>query len=89
MGPDLTIIPTKFDDRYVLEAVIDPSKDISDQYGSSIVTMNDGKVHTGIVIEKGDMLEIYLTDPKAQPTLAAQKDVKSVKQSPVSQMPPG
>ena len=89
VGPDLTSIPNKFDTRYVMEAIIDPSKDISDQYGSSIVTTKDGKVYTGIAIEKGDEVEIYLHDPKAEPTKVAKDFVEKIEQSPVSQMPAG
>ncbi|MDF1812968.1 MAG: c-type cytochrome [Verrucomicrobiales bacterium] len=89
VGPDLTSIPTKFDDKYVIEAIIDPGKDISDQYGSFIVTMKDGSTHNGITVEKGDQLEIYLPDPVAKPTVVSKDDVKSIEQSPISQMPPG
>ena len=89
VGPDLTTIPTKFDDRYLLEAIINPSKDISDQYGSSVVTMKDGTIHTGLAVEKQGKLEIYIPDPKAPPTVVSSADVKSIEESPVSQMPPG
>ncbi|MDF1755956.1 MAG: c-type cytochrome [Verrucomicrobiales bacterium] len=89
VGPDLTSIPTKFDERYVLEAIIDPGKDISDQYGSSVVTLDDGKVHIGITVEKGEKVEIHLPDPKAEPTVVDKSSIKFIEDSPVSQMPPG
>jgi len=88
VGPDLTSIPNKFDLRYVVEAIIDPSKDISDQYSSSIVTMNDGAIHMGLVIEEGDTVDVYPPDPKAEPRRLSHSDIASIKPSPVSQMPP-
>ncbi len=89
IGPDLTSLPNKFDEAYLLEAIIDPGKDISDQYGSSLVTMNDGTVHTGLVIEKGDVVDVYSHDPKADPLTLSHSDISEIKPSPVSQMPPG
>jgi putative heme-binding domain-containing protein len=88
VGPDLTSIPNKFDLRYVVEAIIDPSKDISDQYSSSIVTMNNGAIHMGLVIEEGDTVDVYPPDPKAEPLRLSHSDIASIKPSPVSQMPP-
>lgn len=90
IGPDLTSIPNKFDTRYVLEAILHPSKDISDQYGSKIVTMNDGKTrHSGLVVEQGDQVDVYGPDPKAEPLTLSHSDIQSIEESPVSQMPPG
>ena len=89
IGPDLTSIPHKFDERYLVEAIVDPSKNISDQYGSSVVTLTSGGTQTGLVIEDGDSIKLYPPDAKAEPTIIARKDIKSIAQSPVSQMPPG
>ena len=89
IGPDLTSIPHKFDDRYLVEAIVNPSKDISDQYGSSIVTLKNGTKETGLAIEDGNQIKLYPPDVKAEPKIIARKDIKSIEQSPVSQMPPG
>ena len=89
IGPDLTSIPHKFDSRYLIEAIINPSKDISDQYGSSIVTLMNGEKHTGLAVEQGNELKLYPPDVKAEPTTYKRSQIKSIEQSPVSQMPPG
>ena len=89
IGPDLTSIPHKFDKRYLIEAIVDPSKDISDQYGSSVITLKNGDQQTGLAVEEGDKVTLYPPDVKAEPTVFARKDIKSIAQSPVSQMPPG
>lgn len=89
IGPDLTTIPNKFDTNYVLEAIIDPGKDVSDQYSMFEVTLQDGTVTTGLYVENGDRVSIYPPDHTAAPTEVAKSEVKEVKQLPVSQMPPG
>jgi putative heme-binding domain-containing protein len=89
IGPDLTSIPHKFDSRYLVEAIIHPSKDISDQYGSSVVTLKNGEKHTGLAVEQGGEIKLYPPDVKAQPTVFTRNQIQSIEQSPVSQMPAG
>ncbi len=89
IGPDITSIPNKFDAGYVLEAIIDPGKDISDQYSMFQVTLKDGTQHTGLYVENGGDASIYPPDHTADPISVAVADVKAVKQVEVSQMPPG
>jgi len=89
VGPGLHSIPNKFSKDYVIEAILDPSKDISDQYGSSIVTLNDGKTHSGMVVENGNNVQVYTKDPAAKPVTISTSDIKNIEESPVSQMPPG
>ena len=89
IGPDITSIPTKFDARYVLEAIIDPNKDISDQYSMFQVTLKDGTEHTGLYVENGEQASIYPPDHTADPILVSTAEVRNVKQVAVSQMPPG
>lgn len=89
IGPDLTSIRNKFDAAYVLESIVDPSKVISDQYGSSAVTTKSGAVHTGLVVERDETLEVYPPDAKAEPTVLKRGEVAKIESVPVSQMPPG
>ncbi len=88
VGPDLTSVPNKFDTRYLLEAIIEPSKNISDQYQSSIVLLHSGKLLTGLLVEQDDdSILVYSPDPKAEPTIVRRDDVEDIKPSPISQMP--
>jgi len=89
IGPDLTSVPNKFDTNYVLEAIIDPSKDISDQYGMFEITLKDGSKKTGLYIENGGEASIYPPDHTREPIKVDKSDVASVKQLTTSQMPPG
>ncbi len=89
IGPDLTSVKNKFDRNYLIESIIDPSKTISDQYGSSMVTLKNGKTHTGLAVENGENFSIYPPDAAAEPIQVKTSDVAKVEQVPVSQMPPG
>ena len=67
VGPDLTSVANKFDTRYLLESIIDPSKNISDQYQASSVLLSDGRVLNGLVVEQDGAILVYPSDPKAEP----------------------
>jgi putative heme-binding domain-containing protein len=90
VGPDLTSVPNKFDMRYLIEATINPSKDISDQYQSSNVLMEDGRTLSGLVIEQDEKtLLVYPSDPKAERIVVLRDEVDKLTPSKVSQMPAG
>ena len=89
IGPDLTSVRNKFDDRYLTEAIIHPSKDISDQYGSSVVILEDGRVLEGLLVEGGEEVTVYPSDPDAPPVVARKDAVLETEPSKVSQMPAG
>lgn len=91
VGPDLTSVRGKFSPRDLLESIIEPSKEISDQYGSSIFTMADGSQVVGRIANlNGDHLQVStnMMDPHAFTTVNVTKLVKT-EESKVSMMPPG
>lgn len=91
IGPDLTSVGGKYSPRDLLVHIIEPNKEISDQYGQLEVTLNDGgKVFGRIMNLKGDgiILNINMMDPNAQQTID-RKVIKSMEQSKTSMMPPG
>ncbi|KAA0140147.1 DUF1080 domain-containing protein [Gimesia chilikensis] len=87
VGPDLTTVKNKFDARYILESIIEPSKVISDQYQSSIVITDEGRTFTGLVSKDGDKVIVYTADIKAEPIEIPAESVEEIQASPVSQMP--
>ena len=91
VGPDLTSVRGKFSPRDLLESLLEPSKEISDQYGSSIFTMADGSQVVGRIANlNGDNLQVStnMMDPHAFTTVNTTKLVKT-EESKVSMMPPG
>ena len=90
VGPDLTTAGNKFDANYLLESMIDPSKVISDQYSSKIILLDDGRQVSGLVIPKGDKVEIYPIQKTAdtlKPIVVDADEIDEMKESSVSQMP--
>ena len=91
IGPDLTSAAGKFSPHDFLEQIIEPNKEISDQYGSMTFTMKDGSVIVGRIANlKGDNYRIItnLFAP-GEMTIIDSKKVKSVEPSKISMMPPG
>ncbi len=90
IGPDLTGIGGRFNPRDLLESIIEPSKEISDQYGSMIFEKNDGTAVVGRLVNlSGDKYKISVNmfDPNKTVNVDS-KQVVSIKPSPISMMPP-
>ncbi len=88
-GPDLTQLAGRFTLKDLCEAMVEPSKVISDQYRASIVTTKSDLIHTGrIISDTPDALTI-LTDPEVSTKIVEIKksDLETAKPSPVSLMP--
>lgn len=91
IGPDLTSAAGKFSPHDFLEQIIDPGKEISDQYGSMVFTKKDGSVVIGRIANlAGDkyMIITNLYAPGEMTTLKT-SELKSVEPSKISMMPPG
>jgi putative heme-binding domain-containing protein len=88
-GPDLSQVAGRFGVKDLAEAIVEPSKIISDQYKASVVRTAAGKTLTGKLLgeEKGKLR--ILTDPEdsTKITEVAKDDVEEVKASAVSLMP--
>ena len=90
-GPDLTIVSGRFSVRDLLESILDPSKEISDQYAAVVITTTDGKLVTGRIVNySGDAMSVMtnMLDPNGLVNVN-HKRVESVEKSKVSMMPTG
>lgn len=91
VGPDLTTVSGKFSPRDLLESIIEPNKVISDQYGSTVFTMQDGSQIVGRIGNmKGDTMMVCtnMMDPNNFTNVDRKKVVK-MEESKMSMMPPG
>ncbi len=91
IGPDLTGLAGRFDSKYILEAVIDPSKVISDQYEAVQIQTIDGKVVVGRIMNlSGDSFKINtnMLDPNAIESVD-RKQIEEMIPSKTSMMPKG
>lgn len=90
-GPDLTQLGNRFSVKDILEKIIDPNKNISDQYGSQVFQLTDGSSILGKLM--GEEEGYYLVSQNPYDPLNSKKipvtDVVSRKKSKVSIMPPG
>lgn len=89
-GPDLTGSGGRYSPHDLLDQIINPSKEINEQFAPIVVTKNNGEVLSGVVVNlSGDSVQINtdLTDPN-QRVGVDRKEVKSIELSKVSPMPP-
>ncbi|MFM9952807.1 MAG: c-type cytochrome [Opitutaceae bacterium] len=89
-GPDLTGAGGRYSPRDFLDQIINPSKEINEQFVPSVLTKNNGDTVIGSVVNlNGDTVTINtdLSDPD-QRVSVDRKEVKSIEPSKVSPMPP-
>lgn len=91
VGPDLTSAGGRFSPRDLLEAILEPSKTVSDLYASVNISRLDGDTITGrIVYLGGDNVQVNVDmfDPSQTVTID-RKQIKSMELSRISPMPEG
>ncbi|MCC5937853.1 MAG: c-type cytochrome [Lunatimonas sp.] len=91
VGPDLTQLGTRFSPRDILDATINPSAEISDQYEATVFVMNDESTVVGRLITEENGVYHVSQNPFAPNDLREipKSQVKSTKVSEVSVMLPG
>lgn len=94
VGPDLSSLGNKFSAGDVLEATLDPSRVISDQYAGSIVRTKDGNSHFGRVVPvfvDGKLVahEVWPAVAEPKPIRVPADEVAAVEPSKISPMPRG
>ena len=91
VGPDLTNVAGRFSSRDLLESIIEPSKEISDQYGAIVIKKKNGDVVTGRVgnMNGDNLLVIENMFAPGDFTGVKRQDIESIAPSPVSMMPEG
>lgn len=90
VGPDLTGVASRYNAHDLVENIIEPSKVISDQYGSQEVLLADGSTLVGRAYEENGKL-VVVADPRnpEESTAVDLAQVKSRKPYPISLMPAG
>ena len=90
-GPDLTIVSGRFSPRDLLESIILPSKEISDQYAAVRFELDDGKIVIGRIVNHGnDNMTILpdMLDPSKTIDVNRRR-VEKMEKSKISMMPEG
>ncbi|MEJ7645149.1 MAG: HEAT repeat domain-containing protein [Chryseolinea sp.] len=86
VGPDLTNIGGKLSREELLRALIEPSARLAPGYGSVKVTLKDGQVISGILVEENKE-EIILKTSDAEPVEVSLSRIEK-RENMVSAMPP-
>ncbi|QDV06162.1 Cytochrome c [Planctomycetes bacterium Poly30] len=89
IGPDLSTVANKFSMGDLVEAIVEPSKIISDQYGAHVVADGNGQIAEGIMVEEEGEIVVYPRDPAADPVVFLASEVTGIKEAELSQMPVG
>jgi putative heme-binding domain-containing protein len=90
-GPDLSGVAGRFNTRDLLESILDPSKEVSDQYAAVEIELLDGRKVVGRIVNlHGDNLSVNtnMLDPNGLVNVN-RNNVESIKPSKVSMMPAG
>ncbi|MCK5468408.1 MAG: c-type cytochrome, partial [Cyclobacteriaceae bacterium] len=90
-GPDLSQLGTRFSQEDILASIIDPSKVISDQYASTILSLKNGQSMVGNIIDENEQSYRVSQNPFAPDEVreVSKDEVTDKKLSNVSAMPPG
>jgi putative heme-binding domain-containing protein len=90
-GPDLTGVSGRFSQKDLLESVLDPSKEVSDQYQAVDIDTLDGKKVSGRIVNlNGNDIKVMVNmlDPNGMVNVK-HTDVDRITPSKVSMMPTG
>ncbi|MDG2127301.1 MAG: c-type cytochrome [Fuerstiella sp.] len=86
LGPDLTTA-NRNDRNHLLISLVDPDSVIRKKYVSVIVQTTDGRVLTGLPVDRDESI-VTLADGKNKPHIAiATSDIEEIQDSPISLMP--
>jgi putative heme-binding domain-containing protein len=88
-GPDLTQAAGRFALKDLAEAIVEPSKVISDQYKASVIETKGGKTVNGRVVAEAGGKLVVVTDPEDSSKVVevAKDEIDTNKPSAVSLMP--
>ena len=90
-GPDLSQVSSKFGGYDLINTILSPNDQISDQYANVLLEMEDGSKIAGRVREENDSTVILMPNPYDPEQVLHIDKVSITKRgiSPVSPMPPG
>lgn len=90
-GPDLTQLAGRFNVKDLTEAIMDPSKVISDQYKGSTIVTKDGEAISGRIVAENETSLTILTNPEDSTKIRqlSKAEIDELQPSTVSIMPAG
>ena len=91
VGPQLTNAGRRFSAHDLLETILDPNKEVSDQYQATVFQLDDGRVVTGRVANLVDERYRVMEDMihPSQFTTIRVSEIEAMRESKTSMMPAG
>jgi putative heme-binding domain-containing protein len=90
VGPDLTLVGRRFDEKSLLESILSPSKAIDPKYRDTAYILDDGKVVVGRPVQVDAVRLVVETDPLTQATITIQRaSIEESMPANISPMPTG
>lgn len=86
LGPDLTTIGTKLNRAQILDSILNPSKLIDPKYVTHMIETGDGRILTGLLVEKTDN-QVVLKDSQNKLLTIALDNIEQFVPQPKSLMP--
>ena len=91
VGPDLTSVGRRFSASDLLESILDPNKEISDQYQATVFQLDDGRIVSGRIANLSGnryMIQEDMIKPGKLTTIQVDQ-IDAQRPSKVSMMPAG
>jgi putative heme-binding domain-containing protein len=88
IGPDLSTIGTKYGKSELIQSILNPSAAIGYNFRSTIASLTDGRVVTGLAVEETPA-RLVLKTAEGQRVAIRPSEIEDKKQSEVSLMPEG
>jgi len=88
-GPDLTTVGGRFSAEELAVAILEPSREVSDQYAFQKITLSDGNILYGRIIDEKDEILVVATNAFdfGQTREVSRADIATIELSPISPMP--
>ena len=86
VGPDLSKIAKKYDRAKILDNILNPSREIDPKFVTHLALTNDGRVFTGILVERTDAA-VSLKDNKGKVTQLQADEIDTLSPQQQSLMP--
>jgi putative membrane-bound dehydrogenase-like protein len=87
IGPDLSLIGRSTSRQKLIESILEPSKEIAPAYVSWLLTLRDGRMRTGVIVEERFDSTIVLGDAEGKLETFNRTEIEERQALPASIMP--
>jgi putative membrane-bound dehydrogenase-like protein len=87
IGPDLSLIARSLTREKLVDSILKPSKEIAPQFVTWLLTLRNGQVRTGLIVNEGWDSTITLADQQGKLEVVQRLDVDDRRSLPISLMP--